>query len=134
MRSESGTDAELMGTTNRRRHIVPINVPSLIIGLDIFMEHGMSTKFKKHILTCKKEKWNIPLHYVREHVYITPETRIRACNCTYKELTKLHYRFMHLSSKKLYSFLKNAYPKSSNQGTRQILEKYKKHARSVTNI
>lgn len=49
-----------------------MNVPFLI-GLDIFMEHWMSMIFDKHELMCKKEKWNMLLHYLSGHVYIRPK-------------------------------------------------------------
>lgn len=38
-----------------KTHIVAINVPFLI-GLHIFMEHGMKMDFNNHQLTCKQEK------------------------------------------------------------------------------
>lgn len=47
-------------------HIVPINMPFLI-GVDIFMEHGMQMDFNN------QEKWKIPLHCLSGHVYIRPK-------------------------------------------------------------
>lgn len=48
---------------NIKTHIVTINVP-ILIGLDMFMEHGMKKDFENHQLTCRKENWKISLKYL----------------------------------------------------------------------
>lgn len=56
-------------TIKIKKHILLINVPFLS-GMEMFMEHGISMTFEKHQLVRKNGKRNIPLLYIRGHVYI----------------------------------------------------------------
>lgn len=105
-----------------KTHVVPINVPFLI-GLDIFIEHGLIMDLGSYKLISKDKKWELPLQYLGGHLYIRPETKVNDCNFTMKEFRKMHYHFMYPSSGKLFSLLKKAYPYETNQDRRQLLER-----------
>lgn len=91
---------------NIKTHIVTINVP-ILIGLDMFMEHGMKKDFENHQLTCRKENWKISLKYLSWHVYIKPKPKTQICNSTLQKLRKMHYHCMNLSSGHYLNYLRS---------------------------
>lgn len=93
------------------------------MGLDIFMEQGRTMNYQKHLLVCKKEKWNIPLYYRIGHVWIRRKKHIKSCNYKKRDLTKLNHHLKQSSSGKLYSLIEKKYPEKANHDTRQILER-----------
>lgn len=92
----------------------------LLIGLEIMNLHGLVLDYGSHILSNRSIQWSLTITYARGH--LLDETNRDEVMFTKPEVEKLHLRFYHPSSGKLFNLLKRVNPIDTDASVKKMLD------------